>query len=325
MKSMRGAALLVGLTLAVGVAQGQIRLGNNTDVVFASGVQGRAILVHRDDYVLRMSPFDRAARLKTNKAVSQAQLLDFVGRHAREWSDEEIRHVTSALQEIQPRFKALGLPLPRQILLVKTTGDEDAGVPYTRANAFIIPEAILGAPPEKLRDFFIKGVFHILLRARPDLRERLYGIIGFKKCDEVEFPLELRDLRITNPDAPRNDHCILVAYGRRQCWAVPILFSRNPYNSVRGAEVFDYLEFRFLLVERQKRGFGVKVISGALGPMLVGPEEITGLLEQVGSNTPYLYHPEEILAYNFVPLISGKSDLASPEIVSRMGVILRRK
>ena len=59
------------------------------------------------------------------------------------------------------------------------------------------------------------------------MREKLYKAIGFEKCDEVEFPAALKDRRITNPDAPRNNHCIRVQVGGKPVWAVPIIYSRT--------------------------------------------------------------------------------------------------
>ena len=41
----------------------EIRLGTETAVAFASVTEGRELLTARDDFVRRMSPFDRAARM----------------------------------------------------------------------------------------------------------------------------------------------------------------------------------------------------------------------------------------------------------------------
>jgi hypothetical protein len=61
----------------------------------------------------------------------------------------------------------------------------------------------------------------------------------------------------------------------------------------------------------------------------VPPQELQGLLEQIGRNTRYLIHPEEILADNFAVLYLSKlrSDLPkppSPELLLRLEKILSR-
>lgn len=49
---------------------------------------------------------------------------------------------------------------------------------------------------------------------------------------------------------------------------------------------------------------------------------MTGFLEQVGENTNYLIHPDEILADNFVLLVTGKKGVPSPEVVEKLGKVL---
>ena len=55
--------------------------------------------------------------------------------------------------------------------------------------------------------------------------------------------------------------------------------------------------------------------------------ELEGLFEQIGRNTEYLIHPEEIVADNFAALVigymSGRPErLASPEVIERLRPIL---
>ena len=102
------------------------------------------------------------------------------------------------------------------MLFIKTTGNEEGGAAYTRANAIVLPEAEMTAPVEKIRKTISHELFHVLSRANPDLREKLYAAIGFVKCDEVAFPLELKSRKLTNPDAPKNDHCILLQVGDKR-------------------------------------------------------------------------------------------------------------
>jgi hypothetical protein len=60
-------------------------------------------------------------------------------------------------------------------------------------------------------------------------------------------------------------------------------------------------------------------------PVLVSPEEISGFFEQVGRNTKYVIHPEEILADNFALLILDEHNVPSPEILQKMRIILLKK
>jgi len=207
--------------------------------------------------------------------------------------------------------------------MVKTTGREEGGAPYTRGNAIILTEAVIEAPMATIRKTICHELFHILSRTNPELRDKLYAIIGFVKCDEVEFPAELKARKITNPDAPRNDHRILLKVAGRDRWAIPILLSNSEkYDTKRGGEFFAYLRFQFLVVDRQDTAPDVKPAYESGKPMLVGPRQVSGFFEQVGRNTSYIIHPEEILADNFALLILGGRNPRSPEIVEKMEEVL---
>jgi hypothetical protein len=303
----------------------QIKIGKDAIVEFASVDQARQILTAQDDFVLRMSPFDRASRMKTNRNVSTDVYLEFVGRNVLAWNDSERQKITSAIQGVQAELESLLLPFPEKVFVIKTTGDEEGGAAYTRANAIVLPEAEMTAPVEKIRKTICHELFHILSRANPDLREKLYADIGFVKCDEVAFPLELKSRKLTNPDAPKNDHCILLQVGGKRYWAVPIIFSStDTYDVKRGGEFFNYLQFRFLPVERSDISSAVKPIYDGQKPKLIDMQQVSGFLEQVGRNTGYIIHPEEILADNFALLVLRERNVPSPSIIRKMEETLKQ-
>ena len=307
-------------------ALAQVTLREGTTVAFATREEGRRILTSRDDFVRRMSPFDRAARMKTGEDVTEKDYLEFVGRNVLPWNDAEQKKIIFALKGIQTALEALSLPFPRKVLIVKTTGNEEGGAAYTRDNAIVLPKANLTAPMVKIQKTICHELFHIISRANPDLRERLYAAIGFVKCSELEFPLELKSRKITNPDAPRNDHCIRLLVGGKETWAIPILFSSaEKYDTDQGGEFFNYLLFRFLLVEREDEFFTVKPIHEGQNPKLVGMQQVSGFFEQVGQNTSYIIHPEEILADNFALLVLRQNNLPSPRVLTKIEEIFKEK
>ncbi len=293
-----------------------------TSFFFATLDEAKEILTCQDDFVRTMSSFDRASRMKTDKEVSEREYLEFVGRNVLEWNDADLQKVSSALQGIQENFEVPSLP--RKVLMVKTTGDEEGRASYTRANAMVLPESEIAGPVLKIRKKICHELFHILSRANPELRDRCYSIIGFVKCDEVEFPTELKSRKITNPDAPANNHCILVEIGGKENWAVPILFSSpERYDTARGGEFFDYLRFQLLVMECQGGAQAAKPAFDGQKTRLVDLQQLSGFFEQVGRNTDYLIHPEEILADNFMLLISGERDMPSPEIIRKLEEVLQ--
>lgn len=321
---MKRLFLLTGVCAAcIQFAHAQLRIGSDTVVAFATIDEGKQILTAQDDFVRRMSPFDRAARMKTDNKISEEKYLEFVGENVLEWDDVEKEKITTAFRGVQAEFDSLSLPFPKKIFIIKTTGNEEGGAPYTRSNAIVIPKDDLQASTQKIQKTICHELFHIISRANPELREKLYAAIGFMKCNEVTFPLELKSRKITNPDAPRNDHYIQLQIRGEECWAVPILFSSTEkYNVERGGEFFNYLQFQLLLVEKNDNSPAVKPIYDSQKPRLVDMQHVSGFFEQVGKNTRYIIHPEEILADNFALMVLKEKNLPSPSIIKKLEEIL---
>jgi hypothetical protein len=298
-------------------ANAGVNLREGCAVRFASVREGAEILGHKDDFIQRLSAFDRAARMKTDRLISEDEFLKFVEGNVLTWNESEKAKIEAAIAGIRPALDALPLSLPKIVNLVKTTGAEEGRAFYTRDTAIMMPEKETDeADVGLLKKTIAHELFHILTRGNPALREKLYESIGFTKCDEVEFPPELKSRKITNPDAPRNDHAIQIRIGGNEVRAVPILFS-NParYDVNRGGEFFNYLQLSFLQVPA----------TSAAQPILAAPEEVSGFFEQIGRNTNYVIHPEEILADNFALLILDERNVPSPEILEKMRLLLGKK
>lgn len=290
---------------------------------FATVQQGKKILEARDEFVERLSPFDRSSRMKTDREVSEAEFTRFVAENVLEWTDPERDSIRAAAATFQGELDELYLEWPETIQLVKTTGHEEGQAAYTRGTAIVLPRNKLGEP-NSLRALLAHELFHVLSRSQPDLRDQLYAAIGFHKCQELPFPSALKAKRITNPDGPRNEHCIQVQLGERTVWAIPILYSNQlAYDPLKGGEFFSYLEFRFLIVHRDTSETPSLVTYNDSSPELVEPSKIAGFFEQVGRNTRYILHPDEILADNFKILICGGEEVKSPEILERIRTVLK--
>jgi hypothetical protein len=322
-----GKSVVCGVVLmALGACQAQVKLSGDTVVTFATVDEGRQILTTRDDFIRALSPFDRAARVKADKEVSEKEFLEFLGHNVLDWTAAEKALLVSTLERIKAPFDRLALPWPQVIYAVKTTGNEEGGAPYTRGQALILPKSVL--PPSRRLDARLVSheLFHILSRSNPGLRDRLYQAIGFEKCAAIEFPETLKDRKITNPDAPGNDHCIRVQVAGADTWAVPILYSRTPHYDVKGdGEFFRYMQFQLLLVDRQGDAPAAKPQYEGSQPRFVYVTEVAGFYEQVGRNTQYVIHPEEILADNFADLVLQDRPVPSPEILKKMQAVLTEK
>ena len=338
LKSVRSVAVAVliatvlCLQAMVPGAQAQTIDVGNVAFTFATVEEGVEILTTPDDFVQRLSPFDRSARLKTNRDVTEAEYLEFLSHNVLEWNDAEKYKIGTALNNIRDTLEAMSLPLPPTVYLVKTTGDEEGAAAYTRSTAIMFPRQYVAEKSiEELQALIAHETFHVLSRANFNtLRNELYQIINFFPGNEITLPPQLEQIKITNPDAPINDHYIYLTIteeplsncGGETCegtqyWAVPILVATSEYDPCKGGEFFDYSLLQFLLVDMVGPDTFEPIYDGDGEPQLVGLERICDFYEQVGKNTDYIIHPEEILAENFVKLV-----VPTPEILVEMTNIL---
>jgi hypothetical protein len=109
-------------------------------------------------------------------------------------------------------------------------------------------------------------------------------------------------------------------------WAVPILYSRTEkYDVQQGGEFFFYMASQLLLVDREGDSPIAKPVYAGSQPRLVDFDQVSGFYEQVGRNTQYIIHPEEILADNFAMLVMDDESAPSPEILQKLRDVLTEK
>ncbi len=319
------ALALLGVSSRVVAAQDAVEIREGVKVEFASAEACARLLASRDVFVRALSPFDRAARLKTDRDVSEAEYLAFVARQARDWTEGEKLALRAILQSFRSKIEALDLRFPRSISFVKTTGLEEGMAAYCRDAAVVLPARLLLRDPAELESTVFHELFHIYRRRSDENRRPLYKIIGFDTCPEIALPEPLRRRKITNPDAPLLDSFIRVRVGGKRVAAAPVLIARTErYDVKRGGEFFDSMDFRLLVLDEVNGRFQPSVLPGG-EPRLLNPNEVPGYLDQVGRNTEYIIHPEEILADNFVLLVNGKSPVPSPGILEQLRSLLTRK
>ena len=218
--------LAVLLTTPAAQAAVELPLGEGRVIRFADVSEGVAAITARDDYIQRLSPFDRQVRPQTDRAVSEEEFLAFLAQHVIPWTDQDIARIRPIVADIARQIEPYELPLPSVILLVKTTGGEEARAAYCRGPAIVLPQNIVSGG--RLAQILPHELFHVLSNQNPDLRRALYATIGFEPTDEVSLPDTLAPRKITNPDAPRNDSFVTVTHNGQQIELMPVLYANAP-------------------------------------------------------------------------------------------------
>jgi hypothetical protein len=300
-------------------AQKVVRLSKGCSVYFATVAEAKARLAKRDVYIKNLSPFERAAKIKKAGPVSTEQYVEFIQNQTLEWKNADKKKLRQVIAVAKPKLAKFANHLPQRIRLIKTTGNDEGAAPYTRGVSIILPERTIRQSVKSLERLFYHELFHVVSRSNPKLRDELYKIIGYEKCDEVSLPDDMMPRRISNPDAPVIEHCIRVSKDGESRWCAPVLFSRTPKNDPKtGGSFFRYLQFRLMAIDRKTS----KAIMKDGKPILWNPDAVKGFFEQIGRNTNYVIHPEETLANNFIHLMTGKQDLKNPEIPKKIEAVL---
>ena len=317
-----GFALFWGALITLASAQ-EVALTPESTLRFATPEEGAALLATEDDFIQVMSPLDRSLRVG-RKGVSQAELLEYVSAQTLAWTPQEVERLSGLAEAIAENLEGLSYELPEGVLMVKTTGQDEFGAAYTRQNAIVFPQNFLQAPDAFVGPVLAHELFHVLSRANPEGKDALYEVIGFTPCESFEYPDELADIKITNPDAPLSDHTISVSQGE----VLPVLFIEDEVDlgeqqSVGQLLSEGVLQFKMLAVDETCHATRE---AGALN--LYDVDKLEGFFEQTGQNTGYIIHPEEILADNFAFLVTRmvpgteNGEIPNPEIPEAMAEVL---
>ncbi|HEY4785242.1 MAG TPA: hypothetical protein VIH57_04305 [Bacteroidales bacterium] len=292
-----------------------------TKIQFASIEKAKKLLTTEDQFTESWSQFDIDSRLhKTNSR--KEDLLKFISDQPLEWTIEEKTKINSVLEAIDKNIIKYGFRInfPDEVFFVKTTGQEEGGADgYTRANYVVLKEKMISRPESELQQVIVHELFHILTRSDNNFRKDMYKIIGFEITNEIVYPLNIQDFRITNPDAPQTDSYIVLRKDGKQVDCMMILYSKNKYD---GGNFFKYLNVGFLKLKGPDRK-EIDLIEGQ--PIIYGIKEVSNFFEQVGKNTQYIIHPEEILADNFAFAIDNRKGLPSQWIIESIQNTLRSK
>lgn len=294
-----------------------------TKIVLATAEQGQKVLGKSDLFTQAMSKFDRQSRLQTVGKADEVAYREFARAQARGWEPEEAAQLRVAIRSLSQRLEKFHLPLPPEIMFVKTTGQDEYGAPYCRENAIILPTKRLNSKPAQLERLLTHELFHVLSNQNAGLRDQLYAIIGFQRCQRLMLPGEYESRKITNPDAPVLEHFITLDVAGRQVPAVPVLFASVPRYEVGQGSFFKVMQFKLMEIEKHMDSYRVKLQDGE--PQFLAPRETPSYRQQIGENTEYIIHPDEILADNFVLLVSGQKDVKTPRVTTQMAALLWKK
>ncbi len=316
---MRYILFLLILTMSFSTLRA-VELIEGTELVFADSATAAALVIKDDDYMQRVSAYDRSASMRTDREVSVAEYKQHLARNVRNWPDSLKTMFEQFARNHHAQLQALQLNLPGKIILIRTTGDEvgGVGVAYTRMNTIVYTDLMLkSAARGALEETFIHEIFHVYSRHNRAMRARFYKIIGFETGPELTLPEAWFERHITNPDAPEMNSYANLPSEEGVLRVAPFIYATQPvYDVSKTGGIFQSLSFVLLRVE-EKDGYTVPVMEEDK-PLMINAYQTPAFWEMIGRNTNYVIHPEEIMASNFTFLVMGKKGLPNPEILKKM-------
>ena len=237
--------------------------------------------------------------------AERGRFKKFVAKNVRKWTRKEKEKLLATVKSAHDMCKkSLPQLVPNAWRFIKTSGDVE-GAPHTRGETIVLPAAKLAAGVGE--HVLIHEVFHIYSRLHPDKRRELYKAIGFRELPSVAVPQALQRKRITNPDGVDINYAINVtASDGRKIDVVPIVYSRydKRQNDIDG--LFAYVTFGLFEVREVDGRWSVAVDEHG-EPLPPLPPTVDGFFQQIGRNTHYIIHPDEILADNVALLVTSSS------------------
>lgn len=273
------------------------------------------IIDEHDAYTDRLTRFDLQAKIQTQQPVTLRDYLDNVKRCIYYWEQHEIDYIHQLIATTAEKIDRLGLSfhLPPEIWIIKSSMREEGRANgYTRQNAiFLNPRSLSG-------HLFEHELFHIISRFNESQQEKAYHLLGFIKCNEITLPAGYLPRKVTNPDAPLNNFYINVTYKGEDKEVVPTMFS---YRDYAGASFFKYINKGLLVVAGPADNKQPVLVDDQ--PVIYAYESVGRFFEQIGKNTGYNIHQEEVTADHFTLLLDPPASLPNPELIEGLAQVLR--
>jgi len=307
--------LLILGTASAGIAHAKVAFvfPNGTQVCLLDPPEAsRAILSDGPTpFFSVLTTLDMAVRMQEElnpqtPAANRERFKAFVRNSVQSWTPAEEQSLLDAVKVVHAACRKYAPALiPPKWSFIKTNGDEEGAAFYTRGPHIVLPEPRLsgGTPTRALANAIAHEAFHVYSRYHPQKRRELYRAIGFTYLGKVNLGAYLSSRRITNPDAPDCSYGISLRDANgRSFWAVPVVYSKHPRFERELGGLFAYVNWGYFEVRRKGKTW--EVAAGPYGvPQPVDLSRTRGFFEQVGTNSQYLIHPEEILADNAALLV----------------------
>ncbi len=269
----------------------------NLAIDFLNKDKASQLLARQDEYISQLSEFDWQSKFKSNKPLSDEQLLAYYQKATLTWDNASQQKVMTGVKLLEKKLASLSISEPKQLKFILTNGLVEAGAAYTREDYIVLTTDMLKMPQSAINSLVAHEYFHVYSRAHQAQRDKLYATVNFKKSAPLVLPPSVKALTISNPDEPQKEFfAIDLQYKGKDMTFIPLIYAKQKYDMEMGLPFFAYADFSLL---------AVTVDNGEAKPVMVNNKPLivamdaTNYQQVVKPNSDYIGHPEEVSAENF--------------------------
>ncbi|MBQ3700258.1 MAG: hypothetical protein II886_10160 [Prevotella sp.] len=281
--------------------------GTTINYHLATADEARTLMQGNTEHYAKMSQLDIDWRLeKTGGTLSELQAMAW--QQTRDFTESEKQFFATAIGIVEDSLRQIGcsLPIPPEIVFIKTTMEEEGGpAAYTIKNQIFFGEKYISklmpqvgksdeenqAALMKFTEVVAHELFHTTTRNSPAFRQQMYDLIGFTVMPkDIVFPEVIANRIIINPDVEHMDNYGEFTIGGKKTRCEIVAFYTKTWaeaHAERGGDVsfFDFVKTFLVPIDDMSRTYPI--------------EDASDFWDVVGRNTDYVIAPEECLADNF--------------------------
>ena len=309
--------------------------GTTINYHLATADEARTLMQGNTEHYAKMSQLDIDWRLeKTGGTLSELQ--EMAWQQTRDFTEGEKQLFATAIGIIEDSLRQMGcsLPIPPEIVFIKTTMKEEGGPSaYTIKNQIFFGEKYIakkmpqvGKTAEEnqaaLMDFTVTvahELFHTTTRNSPVFRQQMYDLIGFTVMpQDIVFPEVIANRILINPDVEHMDNYAEFTIGGKKTRCEIVAFYTKTWaeaHAEHGDDIdfFDFAKTFLVPIDDMSRTYPIR--------------DVSDFWDVVGRNTDYVIAPEECLADNFAfAVVRGMhpaKPYATPELIGNIIALLK--
>lgn len=265
-----------------------------------------------DHYTKSLTDFDLSVRLNRAQGGTEADYLQLSAKSVESWKPNEEQELKAAFDALESTSKkqSISLHLPDTVILIRSNASEEFHADgWTRRNRIMLNMQVAGISTALVAH----ELWHVISRLNPDVRDQAYAVFHFKPCNNVDYKTPFKNHVITNPDCPEIRHYIRVDQNGAETDMALMIRAAGDFQP--NGSLGDYVDMVLVVLDGDDNNKHVRMKNGK--PVFENPYQLPDFFKQVGQNTEYMLHVEEITAEHFAALITGRK-VRQPEYVTAL-------